>query len=64
MDLDLMLFFNPRKCKIFVNDTPVLILIQFVFVCVMVLNHQFVHNNAKIANLFVVIYNRGFIYCQ
>ena len=52
------------KLNFVANDTPVLILIQFVFVCVMILNHQLIHNHAKIANLIMVIYNRGFICCE
>ena len=52
------------KLNFSVIDTPVLIVIQLDFVCVMILNHQFIHNNAKIANLIIVIYNRGFIYCE
>ena len=52
------------KLNFSVNETSVLIDIQFVFVCVMILNNHFIHNNAKIANLIIVVYNRGFIYCE
>ena len=46
------------KLNFSVNDSPVLILMQFVFVYVMILNHQLIHNDANIANLIIVICDR------
>ena len=45
------------------NGTPSWSL-SSLFSFVMILNHRLIYSDAKIANLIIVTYNRGFIYCE